>query len=165
MALAVTLQIDFKDNKNKSSFTRLRIPTGFTIAQMITFAQSAAQAVQNLSKAKVVGASLNVAIDISAELINVASNVLADVSEKALFMFNSVVAGIKARFNIPTFDETYVVPGSDQIDNADAPIVLFLTAIETGYALTGGSMAPVNKYGDSLTNHTEARELFVKRRW
>ena len=60
MALALIAQIDFVDAKNKTSFTRVRIPNGFTIAQYTTFTQELAQAVTNISGCRVTGASIGV---------------------------------------------------------------------------------------------------------
>ena len=165
MALAITLQVDFKDAKNKSSFTRVRIPTSLSIAQAVEFAQGACQVIADVSTCRVVGASLNFALDLSSATLTNVQNVLADVSTKALFMFNSAISGLKARFNIPTFDEdNLVVVGSDQVDIVDPGVAAFITACEDGYAITSGNMSPTDKRGNDLILNTEARELFVKRK-
>jgi hypothetical protein len=165
MAFAVTIQIDFKDAKNKSSNTRIRVPTGFSIAQYTEFAQDVVQLVANISTARIVGASVNFALDLSTAVLTNTVSALADVATKAFIKVNSAVAGFFGKFEIPTFDEdNLVVVGTDQIDTADTNVAAFITGLEEGYDLTtGGVMAPVDKYGNDLTTTTIARELFQKR--
>lgn len=166
MALAVTLFVSFKDAKNKPSSLPIRIPTGFTLAQYVEFADDALQIIANVSIAKITGASLNFGLDLSAAtLTNVAGNVLANVTSKIMLGYNSTVAGFKALFKIPTYDEdNLTVAGTDQPDTADAGIAALLTAIEDGYTLTDLSvMAPTDKYGNSLTDSRFQRELHVHR--
>jgi hypothetical protein len=40
MALAVSVRFDFQDQKGKTSFTKVRVPNGFSIAQYTEFAQA-----------------------------------------------------------------------------------------------------------------------------
>lgn len=167
MALAVTLFISFKDAKNKPSSLPLRIPTGFTLAQYTEFAEDALQVIANVSIARITGASLNFGLDLStAALTNVAGNVLANVTSKLMLGYNSAVAGFKALFKIPTYDEdNLTVDGTDQPDVVDVGVAALLAGIEDGYDLTtGGVMAPTDKYGNDLDVSRFQREIHVHRR-
>jgi hypothetical protein len=164
MALAVTIQLDFKDAKNKTSFTRVHVPTGFTIAQYITFAQDLAEAAKAITTGRITGVSVNFGLSLAGATLTNVQNVLADVSSKALFQFTSAIAGLRAKFFIPTFDEDNLVTiGTDDIDVADVGVAAFITAIEDGYALTGGQMTPRDKRGNDLVTNNISRELFSSR--
>lgn len=157
MALAFVVQVDFKDAKNASSFTRIRIPTSFTIAQMTTFAQDVAQAITDISGCIVTGASIGLNFTLTG--LGAAAAAAADVASKAFFKAQSAVAGFFAKMSIPTFDEdSLVVAGTDQIDTANAAVATFITLVETG----NGTVAPVDKYGNDLNDVTISREQFMR---
>ena len=157
MAYAFIVQIDMVDAKNKSSFTRIRIPTTFTIPQMTTFAQDAAQAITDISGCRVTGASIGVNFTLTG--LGAAAAAAADVASKAFFQVRSAVAGFFAKFAIPTFDEdNLVVAGTDEIDTANAAVATFVTLVESG----NGTIAPCDKYGNDLTDVYVSREQFTK---
>jgi len=159
MAFAFIAQIDFVDAKNKSSFTRIRIPSGLTYAQYVAFIQDAAQAATDISGCLVTGASLNLAIDLTAASLGGVAAAAADIASKAFFKVKSAVAGFFAKFQIPTFDEdNLVIAGSDEIDTADTAVATFITLLETG----DGTVVPCDKYGNALTDTEIAREQFMK---
>jgi hypothetical protein len=162
MALAVTIQLDFKDAKNKSSSTKVRVPTGNTIAQYVEFAQDFAQLAANISTARIIGVSVNFALDISGGLSNVISN-LSNVASKAFLQFRSSVSGFFAKMKIPTFDEdNLVIVGTEDIDTTVLAVDDLITAITGGLAVTGGTIAPCDKYGNDLTDLSFARGIFAK---
>lgn len=157
MAFALIVQIDFVDAKNKESFTRVRVPNGFTIAQLTTFAQGLAQAVTNISGCRVTGASIGINFTLTG--LGAAASAAADVASKAFLKVRSAVAGFFAKFQIPTFDEDgLVLAGTDDIDTADPAVAAFITLIETG----DGTVAPCDKYGNDLVDTEIAREQFAE---
>lgn len=164
MALAVAVQIDFKDSKGKTSFTRVHIPTGFTIAQYVSFAQDLAQAAADITSCIITGVSISFGLDLSGATLTNVQSTLASVTSKALMQFKSAVSGFKARFNIPTYDEdNLTVVGTDQVDIAQTPVATFITGCVSGYTLGDAStLAPVDKYGNDLTENDIAREIFTK---
>jgi len=162
MALAVTIQIDMKDAKNKSSFSRVRVPTGFSIAQYAEFAADFGQLVSNATTCAITGISINFALDLSsATLVNTVT-VAADVAHKAFIQMRSAVAGFVSKFKIPTFDEDgLTLAGTEEIDTSDVFVAALLAGLENGYDLpTGGVMAPVDKYGNDLTTPSITRTIF-----
>lgn len=157
MAFAFIAQIDMVDAKNKTSFTRIRIPTTFTIAQMTTFVQDAAQAVTNVSGCRVTGASIGLNFTLTG--LGAAAAAAADVASKAFFKVRSAVAGFFAKMSIPTFDEdTLVVAGTDQIDTANAAVATYIALVETGNL----TISPCDKYGNDLVDVEISREQFMR---
>ena len=157
---AVQVTINWVDAKNKPSKTIVHIPTGFSIAQMIEFAQGAAQLFTSASFASITSVSISVGIDLSGATIRAVAVSTADVAEKLLLMARSAVAGLFARFNIPTFDENLLIVGSDQIDFADTDVAAFVSALEDGLIVNALPVLPRDKRGNDLVLVTQGREIF-----
>ena len=156
MAFAVIIQVDFVDAKNKTSFTRIRVPTGFTIAQYTTFAEDVCQAISDISGCVITGASIGLNLTMTGLATTVTAG--ADIAVKAFFKFRSAVAGFFAKMALPTFDEeTLVLAGTDQIDTADTAVAAYIALVETG----DGTILPCDKYGNDLTALDISRELFM----
>lgn len=158
--LAVKLVFNWKDAKNKASKTILHIPTGFSIAQMIEAGQAAAQILANVSVCELTSVSASVGIDLSGATIRAVANSVADIGEKLLLLARSTVSGLKARFNIPTFDENFLVAGSDALDFADADVAALVSAIEDGLVVGGTPVLPRDKRGNDLVLVSQGREIF-----
>lgn len=157
---AVQLTVNWIDAKNKPTKTILHIPTGFSISQMIQFAQGAAQLFANTSFASITSVSISVGIDLSAATIRLVAVSTADVAEKLLLTARSLVSGLFARFNIPTFDENKLIPGTDQADFADPDIAALVSAIEDGLIVNTLPVLPRDKRGNDLIEVTQGREIF-----
>lgn len=155
MAVAISVRVDFVDGTGQTSFTKIRIPTGFSIAQMVEFAQGAAQVVANMSDAQVTGASITVDFDLTGLGLRVVANAASEVARKAFFQFTSTFAALRAKFKIPTFDEILTTLGSDSINQAAAPVATFIASIENGIVVIGGTMIFTN----NRTFHIAALEL------
>lgn len=164
MALAVSVRFDMIDAKSKTSFTKVRVPTGFTISQYIEFAQAMAQLITDMSNCTVTRAGITFGIDISGLGLKVAAAVLADVYEKARFQFNTAVAGFKAFFRLPGYDETKSVTGSDAVDQADPDVAALIAAYEDGIVVTGDTISPTDSRGNDITAIQFAREVKRKKR-
>lgn len=162
MALAVTLRVDFQDQKGKKSFTNIRIPNGFTIAQYTEFAQAATQLLSNISVATITGASISVGLDLSGSTIKAVAAAVADVAHKGFFQFGSVAAGFFSRLRLPAFDETLIPVGTDAIDQADPDVAAFIASMTNGIAITSGTLQPTTDREDDLNSVQFARELFRK---
>lgn len=164
MALAVSLVFTFRDNKGDSAITKLRIPTGFTIAQMLEFGEAAAQLLSNLSSAQMTKASISVGVDLSGATIRAVASATSDVFQKALFVARSNIAGLFARFNFPTLQDDKVVDGTDQLDTADADVAAVITALEDGIVTGTPAIAvpPTDLRNNGLAEVTTTREIFRK---
>jgi hypothetical protein len=137
---AVTVNVTVIDGKGKSSISKVRLPTGFSIAQ---YSEAAPL---NLSAATIRAAALD----------------FADIAKKALFTVRSSVSGLFARFNIPTYAEANTVTGSDEINTADPDIAAFVAILEDGVNVSGTFIQPCDLRENDLAEVTQAREIFRK---
>jgi hypothetical protein len=162
MAFAVTIRFGILDNKGKTSFTKVRIPTGFSITDMVEFAQSAAQLIADLSGGQVTSAGVCAGLDLSSATIKpVVISQAADTLKKGFFQFKAALdARFKMRMKIPAFSETKIVAGSDQIDQTDTDVAAFITAMEDGIAVTSATIQPTTNRANDLDTIDFARELF-----
>jgi len=153
MALAVTLRFDLADQGGQTSFTKIRVQTGMTIAQYIEGAQAFAQLIADINNGVVTGASVNFSIDLSGLGLKTIANILADVYEKARFQFNTAVAGLRAKFSLPTLDENKVGAGGDTVLTSDPDVAALISAFEDGIAVTGpATIQPTDDRENDITS-------------
>lgn len=160
MAVAVAVRFDFVDSKGKTSFTKIRIPNGFSIADYQEFAQAAAQVISNISVVRITRTSLCFSLDLSTATLRAVAASGADIAQKAYFSFNTATSGFRKRLRIPTLDETKVPVGSDAIDLTDVDVAALVDAMNNGIVVTGGTIAPCDSRTNDLTAVGEAREVF-----
>lgn len=162
MAFAVTARFDILDNKGKTSFTKVRIPTGLSISDMVEFAQSAAQLIADLSAGQVTSAGICVGLDLSSATIKPAIiSQAADTLKKGFFQFKAALdSRFKMRMKIPAFSETKIIAGSGEIDQTDAAVAAFITAMEDGIAVTSATIQPTTNRGNDIDSADFAREIF-----
>lgn len=162
MAVAVSLRFQVVDSKGKSSFTKIRIPTGLTIPQYIEAGQAFGQLITNMQAGSITSVSATFAIDLSALGLKAAANSLADVAQKGYFAFSSAATKFFKRLRIPTFNEGLVAVGSDAIDTSDPAVAAFATAMTNGIVTAGGTIQPTTDRVQDLVALTDAREQFRK---
>lgn len=161
MALAVSIRYDFRDDKGKASFTKIRIPNGFALADYQQFAQAMGQLIADISNCVITRASICIGIDLSTAAIKAAATGLADVAQKAFFQFNTALAGFRNKFKLPTLDELKVNPNSDTINQADVDVAAFIAAMENGIAVPGpATISPSDQRENDITSISFAREHF-----
>jgi len=163
MALAVAVRFDMIDNKGKTSFTKVRIPTGFTIAAYTDFAQQMAQLISNVTQCQITRASFCVGLDLSGGTFKAVANALSDIAQKGFIGFSTAVAGLRTKIKLPALDETVVLSGSDALDQANANVAALLTGFENGITVTGGTISPTDMRQNDITTTDYARELFRKK--
>lgn len=163
MALAVSLRFSFVDAKGKTSFTKVNVPNGFAISDYIEFGQGIAQLMTNISEGQITGASATFGLDISGAGLKAVASGLADAGQKAFFIFRSAVAGFTKRMFVPTLSELKVSAGSDDIDQADVDVAAFITAMEDGIVVTGGTISPTDSRAQDLVAVSSAKENFLNR--
>lgn len=163
MALAFTANFTFRDDKGKSSSTKIRIPTSFTVAQAVEFAQDAAGLLAVASNGVITDVSLSVDVSAFGLGLKTVAGITADFFQKALFTMRSAVNGLFSKINVPTFNEDLVLAGTDQIDQADTDIAAFITALEDGIDDGLGTfIQPIDLRGNAITEVSAAREVFRK---
>jgi len=164
MALAVSIRFDFQDEKGKTSFTKVRIPTTFSIGTVTAFAVGLGQLISNISLCQITNISTTFALDLSGLSLKAAASAVADIAQKGYFAFRSAVTGFIKRLRIPTFDENNINAGSDTIDTLDTNVAAFVTAMESGIAVTGGTISPTTERMQDLTALDQAYEVFRRKR-
>lgn len=157
---AISFTFSFVDSKNKTASTKINVPTGLTIAGIISFGQAAAQILANFSSCRLTGLRACIGIDISGLGLLTAPATGSDRSEKGLF--NMRTAGnTYGKIMLPTFAESLVVANTDQIDETDTDVAAFITALEDGLTMTSTAViAPVDLRDNDFIEVTETRELF-----
>ncbi len=165
MALAVSVTFNFVDSKGKTSTTKIRVPTGFSVAQYTEFAIAAAQLLTNGSLAKITSVSFAVGVDLSGATIRSAAQGAADIAQKMLIVIRSSISGLFARLNIPTANEAKVLDSSDAFDTSDSAIAALITALEDGISVplpTTGTVTvtPRDRRENPLDTVSEVRETF-----
>jgi len=163
MALAVNVRFDFVDEKGKTSFTKIRVPVGFTLAQYVEFAQAAAAVINSATTCQITGVSLTFGLDTSGWGLNTIVSGLADIYQKFRMQWNTAVAGFKAKFSIPASDESYVIAGSDAVDVSDPGVAAFISAINNGIAVTGGTMTFCDARQHDIVSNQFAVEVHRKK--
>ena len=164
MALAVAVRYDFVDEKGDTSFTKVRVPSTFSIAQYTEFVLALGQFIANMSSCRITGGSVTFTIDLSGLSLKASAATIADVFQKGYFSFNSAATGFFKRMRIPTLAESKVSSGSDNINTLDADVAAFVTAMNNGIVVTGGTISPTTERGHDLTSLNEAREVFRRKR-
>lgn len=164
MVLAVTVRFDFIDDKGKTSFTKIRVPTGFSIAQYGEFGLAMGQFIANISTCRMTGASLSFNVDLAGLGLKAVATAVADTAQKGYFSFLSAATGFFKRIRIPTFNEALVNQGSDGIDTVDPAVMAFTSAMTSGIVVTGGTVEPVTERGHDLVSLNDAREVFRRKR-
>lgn len=163
MALAVTIRIDVIDAKAKTSFTKVRVPLGFSLADYTQAAFGIAQSIANIIDTRITGISVCLGIDLSSATIKATPSVLSDIAQKAIVGFGTAVAGFRTKMKIPAIAESKIILGSDSVDQADAAWAAFLTVMEDGLVVTGGTVTPTDQRENDITATEYARELFRKK--
>lgn len=162
MALAVSLNFTVLDAKGKTSITKIRVPTGFSITQYSEAALAFAQLIANLSEGAITDISVSLPINLSGATIRSTAVAIADVAKKALFFARSATAGLFTKFFFPTYNEVNTVSGSDNLDATDADVSAMIDILETGINVSGTIVAPRDMRGTSLDSVIETREIFRK---
>lgn len=163
MVLAVAVRFDLQDDKGKTSFTKIRVPNGFSISQFTEFVQGAAQLMANISTARITRAGFVVSLDLSGATIKGVASGLSDIAQKAMFGFSTVVGGFRTKLKLPCFSESKINAGTDTVDQSDADVAALITAMENGIAVTGGTVEPTDMRENDVNGTDYARELFRKK--
>lgn len=159
MPLPLKLQYSIRDAKGITSRTLVHIPTATTVANATTFAQAFAEVIDALIKGQVTSVDLCIGLDISGYDIKDTPDAASDVEEGAVFTYQDAL-GLLFRQRLPTFDETFVLAGTRQVDTANAGVQAYTDLITDG----NGTVAPTAQAGSDLTALITAKEQFVKNR-
>lgn len=138
------------------STTEVKLPDSFSLAQFTTFGAAFATAMNNLIWGRILDATLVVDVDISALTGNIAA-VQGDVEEVGAFEFVTA-QGNRVKMNVPAIDELLTAADSHELDQADPAVAAAIAMMETGIAVTGGTIAPCDIGQDDIVDTIFARE-------
>lgn len=147
--LALKLVYTIRDEKGKEATTEIKIPLSISLANAINFAGAMAVLINALVTGAIVNISIIATVDLSS-LVGLRTSPLAgsDVEEKGAFGFKTDV-GFPTSVQLPTFNEDFVIAGSDLIDLTDAAVIDFTEAMLLG--ITAGVLVePVDAHGDDI---------------
>ncbi len=164
MALAVSLRLDMRDDKGNTSFTKVRVPTGFTIADYIEFGQAIGQLIATIDAAAITRASVVFNVDISGLGLKSVAGGVSKVARKLYLQFTTAVTGFIGKTLFPALDEGKVIAGSDDVDDSDVDVAALVTAFEDGIVVTAGTMTMTNGRGHDLVALSDAKEQFRRRK-
>lgn len=155
---AVQLVYTAIDDSGERGTTGINLPTGFSLSQFGEFGSAMATLLDAVLAGKVESAELCFGVDVSGLTSNTALST-SDVEELGAFQFRTI-DNFPVRMNLPGIDELLVASGSDDIDQADADIAAFISAIESGIATTGGTISPCDVAEGDIVSTDYARERF-----
>ena len=156
MALTYEMTYTLSDDSGESATTAIHLPTAFSLAQFTEFGRAMADLVDNIVAGLVARAELTLHFDISSITGNIAGTG-GDVEEISAFQFVTA-AGRPVEINIPGTIETQVVGNSDELDQTNTEIAAFITAVEDGVAVTGGTVTITDVDSEELIATVYARE-------
>lgn len=161
--LAFVCIFTFKDAKGKTATTEVKVPLTFDLANVIEFVGALAIIYNTLTKGQIVAITIGVAINM-AGLVGLRTAPLADsdVEEKASFGFVTD-AGFPTGFELPTFNEDYLIAGSRDVDLTDPDVIDLTEAILLGISTTPGpvTVTPSDAHGDDIDLFSYGYEVFM----
>jgi hypothetical protein len=146
------------DDSGERGTTAINLPTGFSLSQFGEFATAMATLLDAMLGGRVESAEICFGVDISGLTSNTVQS-FSDVEEIGAFQFRTL-GGFPVGVNVPCIDELMVASGSDDLDQTDADIIAFITAIESGIVTAGGNISPTDVAEDDITTTVSARERF-----
>jgi len=157
-----TATVTIVDGKGKRGSFSLNFDPTRTIAQIENWFTAVAVPLSAIIRGGVEAISITRAMTVPV-LMQQVPNDDADVEEKMKIIFRDI-NGFFGSCAIPTLDEGLVNAGSSTIDQSDAQIILFNTAIETGIDFGGSFTAPTTNRGDAIALITSENEVFTSSR-
>lgn len=149
--------VTFIDQAGKTSTMEVHFTTGLTLAQITEGLGAGLGAlIDAVTVAIITAINALIPVDISG-LTGNAAGALSDVEQLGEFI-GGTAAGRKVIVNVPAIMNTLSTPGSDDLDQADADVAAFISALEDGLAVTGGTVTVTDVGGDDVTAVLTARE-------
>lgn len=175
MARPIEIRYTVQDGDGKQSQMTLNVASDTPLAEMQAIVDTVAQLLIPVLGGSLVDAQYTVKADLTASTWYVdaanTANVLSDIEEGAVFVFESI-DGYRTSIRMPTFDESLIVQGSDNVNTADTDVAAFIAVMLNGIDNTaeGGSLGagseaqPTTSHDFEIAVMRSARESFVKSR-
>ena len=148
-----------QDRSGDQATTSVYVQDATTTANLNVFAPLWATAINDI----ILGRIMSMVASINPPVGALTNNTLldtADVEHKGKFVFRAQ-NNQKVEVNIPCLNEAAVLAyDSDILDEADPEVAAFVAAMETGIAVTGGTISPCDIGESSIAQLRFARESF-----
>lgn len=154
------LVYNIKDGVGKPATMSFNIPLSFSGAQTEAFADALAPIIDDLIDGYIVDYEYTVSMIPVAGIAVVALGT-ADVEEGALFNWRTA-NGYPTKNRVPTFKESLMIAGTEQVNLADPAVDAFNLAIRSG--LGAPAVAPSDGHGDDITTLVSAYDMHTKER-
>ena len=144
--LVIEIFVNFLDDSGDATTRSWYVDSGTAIPDVVLLVPALVTVILPLIAGEVTGAGFTLNVDVSG-LGGAAAQVVSDIEEIGRFAYRTVNGFIK-RMSIPTFDESLVVGGTDNIDLTDAGVQAFNTAMTDGIDLAGAGGSGVIQFTD-----------------
>jgi hypothetical protein len=150
------------DAKGQSSTMEVNVPSSVTFANIVLFASEVAKLIHPLMTGQItrIGVAFTVALPAGLRAAPLANS---DVEEGARFQFGTS-GGFYTATRIPTIDESIILPGTRQVNTANAAVAALVTALRDGLNLVpvGGTatVSASDSRGEDITSLASAVEMF-----
>jgi len=158
MALAAQIVYTVQDDSGERGTTSINVPITFNLSDYGEFASGMGTLLDALLSGRLVDAEICFGVDLSG-LINNLLGGSSDVEEIGAFQFRTA-DNLPVSVNIPGIDEGFQAAGSDDLDQSAPGVAAFITAMETGIVVTGGTIIPCDVGEVDIINVEYARERF-----
>jgi hypothetical protein len=163
MAHQITFTV--ADEKGDTSTITIPVPDSTALTDLPLMAQALADLLEPMVTGGLVNAFIRIVPTITGWAAAAAAD--SDVQEKAEFALRTA-GGFVKRLNLPTFLESLFNANSKDVNQADADVSAFVTALEDGIDLTGaggsGIVQPCDLREEDLTSLLYATENWGRRR-
>lgn len=148
--------IQYADQAGKKSTSTVFYTTGLTQAQQSEGLGALAVLLDSVTGAIITAIKNIIGVDVSALTDNLVG-VLSDVEEVGEFI-GLTGQNRKVLINIPGINSTFSVAGSDDLDVTDPDIAAFISMMEDGIAVSGGTVIPCDIAENDVVSVVTARE-------
>lgn len=155
-----------EDEKQAISDTTIKVPSTTALPNVLLFAAQMSLLINPLIRGAIRRIGVSLTLDLPAGL-RTAPLTQSDREEGARFQM-ATAGGFDTSLRLPTFDESFILPNSRNVDLADPTVAAFVAALTGGINLTPlggtGTVQPTDYRDDDITTVTSAIEQFVKSR-
>jgi len=156
MAKGIKVTTGYRDQAGKGSTNTLFVATGLTLAQYDEGLKLLAPLLDDVTGAVIDNMAFTQDVDISAITGNTPAG-SSDVQDVGAFGFRTT-ENRPVNINVPGILDTLSVAGSDDLDQVDADVSAFISAIEDGLVTAGGTIIPTDVDEDDIATLIYARE-------
>lgn len=158
--MPIEIVTEIADRSGTKGTTSVKVADASTMAQLIAFAPLWATALNDIILGKIV----SMVASILGSTIGITDNtgaLTSDVEHLGKFQFRTL-SNVRVGVNVPALDEAAVSAyDSDVLDQTNAEVAAFIAAMETGIAVTGGTISPCDIGEVSILEVVFAREAFL----